>query len=159
MTTLTDEQRRFLDGARAEAARLRADPAFPAAEVTRIEQAVERVRTSPGVAELRRVVARVDRYARIDVDVPTDSRLPFARWVKVLVKRTVGWYLSFVGQRITLFGRAVAHLGAALTDRVELLEDQVGELRERVERLEGEQPAGPAGPAGPGGAGEQGEEA
>jgi hypothetical protein len=129
--TLTEPQRRFLDEARAEAAALRSSPGFPADDVARIERAADRCRAGHGAEELRRALARIERYSRIDVDVPTASRLPLARWVKVVIKRTIGWYLSFLGQRITDFGRAVANLGAALTDRVERLEERVAALERR----------------------------
>jgi hypothetical protein len=133
VTELTADQLRFLDEARAEAAAVRASPGFPAEDVAAVERAVERCRSGAGVHDLRRALAGIERSARIDVDVPTASRLPLARWVKALVKRTVGWYLNFLGQRITIFGRAVVALGAALTDRVESLEDRV-EALERRER-------------------------
>lgn len=144
MNGLTAAQRRFLDATRAEVAALRASPGFPADDVAQIERSLERVRSAPGAEDLRRALARIERYARIDVDVPTASRLPAARWVKALVKRTVGWYLNFLAQRITLFGRAVTNLGAALSDRVERLEERadatdaaLADLRSRIERLEG----------------------
>lgn len=131
--SLTAAQRRLLDEARAEVDALRASPSFPAADLARIERAAERCRAGHGAEELRRALARIDRLSRIDVDVPTASRLPLARWVKVAVKRTIGWYLNYLGQRITVFGRAVTNLGAALTDRVERLEERVEALERRLD--------------------------
>jgi hypothetical protein len=80
----------------------------------------------------------------IDVEVPTASARREVRLLKTVIKRLTAWYLRYVGQQITVFGRAVERLGGALMERVEGLEaraDQLGsrveDLAVRVERLEG----------------------
>ncbi len=95
-------------------------------------------------------IEAVGELAVIDLDVPTQSRVPAAGLLKKAVKRLVGWYLDYFGRQVSAFGQAVANLGLALADRTLRLEaastalrTDIDRLAERVERLEKNRP-GPA---------------
>jgi hypothetical protein len=95
-------------------------------------------------------VEAVGELAVIDLDVPTESRIPAARLVKRTIKRLVAWYLDYFGRQVSAFGQAVANLGLALADRTQRLEAastalraDIDRLAERVERLENNR-SGPA---------------
>jgi ubiquinone biosynthesis protein UbiJ len=90
-------------------------------------------------------IEAVGELAVIDLDVPTQSRVPAARLLKRAVKRLVAWYLDYFGRQVSALGQAVANLGLALVDRTQRLEAasaalraDVDRLADRVERLENE---------------------
>jgi hypothetical protein len=93
--------------------------------------------------DLQAALSAVDDLAVIDLEAPTISRIPLARWVKKSVKALVAWYLGYFGRQLTAFGQAVANLGTILAERTDHLEEetaglgaQLASLRQRVERLE-----------------------
>jgi hypothetical protein len=131
---------------------------LPAAEVrlslispgflNRVRDAVSRlaVRDLDGT-DTGAAIEAVGELAVIDLDVPTQSRLPAARLLKKTVKRLVAWYLDYFGRQVSAFGQAVANLGLALADRTQRLEAASNDLRadidrlaDRVERLEKNHP-------------------
>ena len=46
------------------------------------------------------------------------------------------WYLRYLGHQISSFGQATARFGVTVANRVDELEAEVADLRERVARLE-----------------------
>lgn len=81
------------------------------------------------------VVAAVEELSLIDLDVPTGSRIPIARYAKRAVKRLVSWYLGYIGRQINAFGQAVANLGLMLVERTERIESDLRILDARVDQL------------------------
>ena len=130
MTELADEV------SRAAAAR-RAASDFPADDIDRIERAVARRGISPAKGdELRRAVGQIEVHVGIDLDVPTASNIPGVSRVKAVIKKLIGWYLRFIGYQLTGLGHAVAGFGTAAADRVDEVDDELAQLRRRVEALE-----------------------
>jgi hypothetical protein len=89
----------------------------------------------PDTSDAKAAVEAVEELSVIDVDVPTASRRPAGRLVKVAVSRLVGWYLRYLGGQVTALGQAVTHMGWTLLDRTERLERQSAELQAEVARL------------------------
>lgn len=131
------------------------DPSDPIGAAARLEQEapgyLEHVRSAAArlavtdrePSDIRAALLDVEDTATIDIDIPTASRQPAARFVKAAVKRLIGWYLRYVGQQITAFGQAVTRLGTTVADRTEAieartaeLETQVADLSGRIDRLE-----------------------
>ena len=93
--------------------------------------------------DLGATIAGVEELSRIDLDAPSASMRPLARYVKEAVKKLTGWYLGYFGRQINAFGEAVVHLGSVLAERSDRLDTRVGrvestvsDLADRVERLE-----------------------
>jgi hypothetical protein len=102
-----------------------------------------RALADPEGTDLAAALVAVDELSLIDLDVPTASRIPLARYVKQAVKSLIAWYLGYFGRQITALGQSVAHLGTILVGRADRLENRVeaaestlAELAGRVERLE-----------------------
>lgn len=114
-----------------------AEPDFPASTVGRIRAAATRLAASefrPG--DLRHGALLLERQATIDLQVPTASRVPGVSIVKRTLKKLMIWYLRYLGAQITSFGQATARFGVTVANRVDELDTEVAELRERVARLE-----------------------
>jgi hypothetical protein len=124
----------------AEAARARTDdPAFPASRIDRIRAAASRLAASEfRPDDLRHGALLLERQATIDLQVPTASRVPGVSLVKRVLKALMIWYLRFLGHQLTAFGQATARFGVTVANRVDALDAEVADLRERVARLEGE---------------------
>jgi hypothetical protein len=122
----------------AAAARARADAAdFPSDKVQRIRAASARLAASEfRPDDLRHAALLLERQATIDLQVPTASRVPGVSLVKRTLKQLMIWYLRFLGHQITAFGQATARFGVTVANRVDGLEAEVADLRERVARLE-----------------------
>ena len=122
----------------ADAARARSDEAdFPAERVQRIRTAATRLAASEfRPDDLRHGALLLERQATIDLQVPTASRVPGVSLVKRTLKALMIWYLRFLGHQITAFGQATARFGVTVANRVDGLEAEVADLRERVARLE-----------------------
>ena len=88
-------------------------------------------------SDIRAALLYVGDTATIDVDIPTASRRPEARYLKSAIKRLIGWYLRYVGQQVTAFGQAVTHLGTTVADRTEAVEARTADLESRVADLAG----------------------
>ncbi|MGH9149029.1 MAG: hypothetical protein ACRD0F_01645 [Acidimicrobiales bacterium] len=83
-------------------------------------------------ADIRGALARAEEHWFVRSEVPTASRLPGGHEAKRLVARTVGWCLDFVTGQVNQFNSAVIKLGMALIERIESLEDRVGEEAARL---------------------------
>jgi hypothetical protein len=120
------------------AARARADDeGFPAEKVQRIRAAAGRLAASEfRPDDLRHAALLLERQATIDLQVPTASRVPGVSLVKRTLKQLMIWYLRFLGHQITAFGQATARFGVTVANRVDGLEAEVADLRDRVARLE-----------------------
>ena len=104
-------------------------------EVDRIRWATHRLAPIDTGGDLRAALALLDAQATIDVDVPTGSRLRAGAPVKQAVKRVTAWYLRYLGNQVTLLGRATVQLGTALVERTEALEEASSRLRRDVDGL------------------------
>lgn len=122
---------------------------FPGAYVARVRTAAAAMslRATAGDDGLRSAAFALEAGSRIDVDVPLGGASRSRRLVKAAVKRTVGWYLRFVGDQVSGLGQSAARLGLAVADRVERLdadqaalraelEAEIARLRARVDELE-----------------------
>ena len=90
--------------------------------------------TPAGRAE--RAVAMVVATARINPDVPAESRRRSTRLLKRAVGVLTRFYFMHVTEQVTEFGESTSWMGTALCQYIEGLETEVAELRERVARLE-----------------------
>jgi hypothetical protein len=122
----------------AEAAAARAaDPEFPTQQVTRIRAAAARLAASEfRPDDLRHAALLLERQATIDLQVPTASRVPGVSVVKRTLKKLMIWYVRYLGHQISSFGQATARFGVTVANRVDALDAEVADLRERVARLE-----------------------
>jgi hypothetical protein len=114
-----------------------ADPDFPAARLAKIRKAAERMAASEFSPEdLRSAALLLERQATIDLQVPTASRVPGVSLLKRVIKKLIIWYLHFLGHQITAFGQATARFGVTVANRVDGVESEIADLKERVARLE-----------------------
>ncbi len=127
---LVDEIVRAADARSAEAD-------FPSSTVQRIRAAAARLAASEfRPDDLRHGALLLERQATIDLQVPTASRVPGVSLVKRVLKKLMIWYLRFLGHQISAFGQATARFGVTVANRVDALDGDVQELRDRVEALE-----------------------
>ena len=121
-----------------EAAAARAaEPDFPVATIGRIRAAAGRLAASEfRPDDLRHGALLLERQATIDLQVPTASRVPGVSLVKRSLKKLMIWYLRYLGHQISAFGQATARFGVTVANRVDALDAEVADLRERVARLE-----------------------
>ncbi len=116
---------------------------FPADRVQRIRAAASRLGAGDfRPDDLRHGALLLERQATVDLQVPTASRVPGASLVKRVLKKSMIWYLRFLGHQISAFGQATARFGVTVANRVDALDDDVADLRRRVEALE--QSGGPS---------------
>ncbi len=108
-----------------------------AAYVERARSAAARL-SSPDVAadDVRHALLVVEHHAMVDVEVPTAAALAPVGIVKRVLKRLLLWWFRYVGQQVTALGQATTRLGNALAERVDRLDEDVSDLRRRVEQLE-----------------------
>ena len=105
-------------------------------ELDRIRRATRRLAPIDAAhADLRAALALLDAQATIDVDVPTGSRVRAGSPVKQVVKRATSWYLRYLGNQVTLLGRATVQLGTALVERTEALEESSAGVRRELDGL------------------------
>lgn len=121
----------------AAAASRAADADFPTATIGRIRAAAGRLAASEfRPDDLRHGALLLERQATIDLQVPTASRVPGVSLVKGTLKKLMIWYLRYLGHQISAFGQATARFGVTVANRVDALDAEVADLRERVARLE-----------------------
>lgn len=112
-------------------------PEFPLSAVQRIRAAGARLAASEfRPDDLRHAALLLERQATIDLEVPTASRVPGVSLVKRALKQVMIWYLRFLGHQISAFGQATARFGVTVASRVDGLESEVADLRDRVVALE-----------------------
>lgn len=100
-----------------------------------VREAASRLGVRDTSTDTRAAVVAVEELSLIDLDVPTGSRIPVARYAKRAIKKLVSWYLGYFGRQITAFGQAVANLGLMLVDRTERIEGEGKALASRVDQL------------------------
>lgn len=114
----------------AEAGRLAAEPAFPAAYLARVRTAAARLAvTEGGGDDVRSAALLLEQQAVIDVEAPVASRSLPQRLVKQAVRKFVGWYVRFLGHQVGVLGQAAARLGLAVAERLDRLEAEQGAER------------------------------
>jgi hypothetical protein len=114
-----------------------AAPDFPAASIARIRSVATKLgatKVMPG--DIRHAALLLERQANIDLEVPTASRVPGVHLVKRVLKKLMIWYLRFLAAQVSAFGQATARFGVTVASRIDELEAEVTELRDRVARLE-----------------------
>jgi hypothetical protein len=143
------------DEVRAEAARVAAEPGFPAAYLARVRAAAARLAVTEGDRDdVRRAALLLEQQAVIDVEAPVASRSLPQRLVKQVVRKFIGWYVRFLGHQVGILGQAAARLGlvvaerldrmeadqeadrAAMTGRIAALEARVAELEARSDTVD-----------------------
>ena len=130
-STLTDELS-------AEAARLAAGPGFPAAYLARVRTAAARLSVAAGGRDdVRSAALLLEQQAVIDTVVPVASRTRPQRLVKAVIRKTIGWYVRFLGHQVSLLGQSAARFGLVVADRFDQLEaDQGAERAALVAEIE-----------------------
>lgn len=118
-----------------EAAEARLAEAAPG-YLNTVRDAANRLGVRDAGTDARAAAVAVEELSLIDLDVPTGSRIPIARYAKAVIKKLVAWYLGYFGRQVTAFGQAVANLGSMLVDRTERLETDGNALSSRVDQLE-----------------------
>lgn len=114
-----------------------ASSGVPSGRFVRIRNAAARLgATAVDARDIRHAAVLLERQASIDLEVPTASRVPGVRLVKGALKKLMIWYLRFLAAQITAFGQATARFGVTVASRIDELEAEVAELRERVAQLE-----------------------
>jgi hypothetical protein len=129
------------DEVRAEAARVEAEPGFPAAYLARVRTAAGRLAVTEGDRDdVRSAALLLEQQAVIDVEAPVASRSLPQRLVKQLVRKFIGWYVRFLGHQVGVLGQAAARLGLVVAERLDRMEaDQSAEraaMAARVAALE-----------------------
>lgn len=131
---------------------------LPTEQLSRIEQAANRIPAAAISAAPTTALAVVHEKGRITADVTVASRLPGVSGVKGTIRRLVGWYVRDIAQQVNAFAVAVLGLGRSVTaalarvgQKLDEVDTEIDDLRQRVARLEGE----PSAPAAPGGQSEQ----
>jgi hypothetical protein len=90
--------------------------------------------TPPGATggDLPAVLERAEQSWFVDVDVPTESRLPLVGHVKRVIRKLIAWYQRYLAQQISNFGHTVVEALQILRQRVETLEDANAAVSSRV---------------------------
>jgi len=126
--------RAALERAAAEVAAWRSD-AEAAQELEQIARAVARRTGGSASAALAPQLSALATAARIDTDVPTESRIRAAKGIKAGVKALVGFYVNHVAQQVRVLGEATVNLGRVTSKELGRLEGEVTVLREEVAEL------------------------
>ena len=114
----------------AEAARLVAEPGFPAAYLARVRTAATRLAvTEGGRDDVRSAALVLEQQAVIDTAVPVASRTPPQRLLKLVIRKLIGWYVRFLGHQVSLMGQAAARFGLVVADRLDRFEAEQGAER------------------------------
>lgn len=116
----------------------RTAPSWPAAELARIDESVQRRTRRSASSNLAAHLRALDDAADIDVDAPIESSRAAGRSVKVAISRATGWYVGHIGAQ-------VRHLAVATARAVRATAAQVDDLERRVRALE--EPDAPEGDA------------
>lgn len=90
--------------------------------------------TPPGASggDLPAVLERADQSWFVDVDVPTESRMPLVGHLKRVIRKLIAWYQRYLAQQISSFGHTVVEALQILRRRVETLEEANAAVSTRV---------------------------
>jgi hypothetical protein len=116
---------------------------FPTADVERARRTAAALAVPDTGDDVRAAVAAIEEHAHVDADPPVDAHRREAAYAKRVVRRLVHFSNHHLASQVSGLGWSVAWLGRAAADRIEALEQEVVELRRRVDRLEGESGAEP----------------
>ncbi|HWD09133.1 MAG TPA: hypothetical protein VHA57_08570 [Actinomycetota bacterium] len=126
---MTGENGETIGDLGAAVAELEAGAAYPSAYITRVRAAVRRLDPLPPFPlDVPQALALVNQQSRVDVDVPLRTRRRGAKAAKIAIKRLTAFYVSYLANQVGDLGQALVHLGTALADRVEGVEEQLGSL-------------------------------
>jgi ubiquinone biosynthesis protein UbiJ len=90
----------------------------------------------PGPDLVRDSLRDVEDLVHIDADVPTYASQRGGKTVKVLIKRSIQWYVRYVAVQINALGQAMVTFGTAVADRIDELEATTSGLQQKVDDLE-----------------------
>jgi SAM-dependent methyltransferase len=82
-----------------------------------------------GKARLRETLSLVDRSAYVDIAVPTASNKAVGSYVKLAIRKGLGWYMNFVVAQIVKFAWSVSRMLHVVVEHVEDLEAAVAVQR------------------------------
>ena len=117
----------------AEAERLAAEPGFPAAYLARARAAAVRFAVTEGVQDdVRSAALLLEQQAVIDVEAPVASRTMPQRLVKQVVRKSVGWYVRFLGHQVGILGQATARFALVTAERLDRIEAAQSAEREAM---------------------------
>lgn len=118
----------------AEVARRRASGEFPAGLERELDEAFARYAPPGALGPVGVAVLadRAERAAIIDVAVPVADRRRWVTLVKRLLRKSIAWYLDFVGKQVGGAIRLVVDLARRLDERVTALEEAVPGVDARV---------------------------
>jgi hypothetical protein len=119
------------DEVRAEAARLAAEPSFPAPYLARVRTATARLAVTQGDRDdVRSAALLLEQQAVIELDVPVAGRALPQRLVKQVVRKLIGWYVRFLGHQVGVLGQASARFGLTVAERLDRMEAEQQAERE-----------------------------
>jgi hypothetical protein len=113
--------------------RRRAAGTIPPGLVEELDAAFARL-APPGAVggDLGLQLARAERAAFVDVDVPVASALPGASFAKRAIRKAVRWYLRYLAEQVTALGGAVVRALRVLDDRLAAVEQGRAPVPPRV---------------------------
>ena len=133
MTPNDDLQARAREAAQAAAQ----SPRYPAAYVEQVRAAAGRLAApSDQPDDIRAAVAMLEEHAQISDVAPVDSTNRGTRAAKTVIRKAVFFTTNHVATQVSALGWAVTQLGNATADRIEQLERELREVKERLARLE-----------------------
>jgi HAMP domain-containing protein len=121
---------------------------FPRAYIEHVRTEAAKLATPDDeIDDIRAAVALIEQYASVSANAPTDSVRRSAAAAKQVVQRAVFFATHHLATQMSSLGYAVVWLGNATADRIEALEQRLGEtddrlrrelaeLRDRIDRLE-----------------------
>ncbi len=118
------------------AAEARAERVAPG-YLAKVRAAAGRLAVGPDrKGDLRAALAALEETATLDVDVPTLSRRPPVRYLKLAVRALTRWYVRYIAQQVTALGHATAGFGSEVADRTDDLDAELSMATARLAALE-----------------------
>jgi hypothetical protein len=113
-------------------------PSFPREYVADVRAAAASLAAPPDARadDIRAAVAMLEARALVSDVVPVDSRNRPTRVAKTAVRKAVFFTTHHLASQISALGWSVAWLGNATADRIEALERELRDVKERLARLE-----------------------
>jgi hypothetical protein len=126
-----------------EVKRRRAAGDFPPGLERELDAMFARYAPAGAAGDFDEVLVQAETQSFIHVDVPTDSNLPGAEYVKRGLRRAMAWYLRFIANQVTGFAGAVTRSVRLLGVRVDALERVTVLAADRTLREINDRRAGP----------------
>jgi hypothetical protein len=131
---MTDDLR---DRARETAHRATQSPGYPSVYVDEVRNAAARLAAPEDQADdVRAAVAMLEEHAQINDVAPIDSANRGTRAAKTVVRKAVFFTTNHLATQVSALGWATMQFGNATADRIERLERELREVKERLARLE-----------------------